>query len=269
MHRLRLRFLDALCDRAVEGRCEPSANSIGRGPASCRRLAGILLLSYRAFMSHVESLCSFPRGASREYLYPSPVRAWTLLLLVFVAVHVAALFSPSLWMMPTLPMLAPPSHMALSGDWVTLKVDGIRYLEKPPLPYWLAAVDYHLFGYNVFATHLPLTLGVLGLAILAWAWGRRAYGERAAFYAALSILTSIGVFLFTRIFIPEVLLTLLLAFALYNFLIGLEDEKPYRFYLAWAALALAMLAKGLVAPVFFLPGRCALPVAHRRLAALA
>jgi hypothetical protein len=132
-----------------------------------------------------------------------------------------------------------------------LKVDGIRYLEKPPLPYWLAAADYHLFGFNVFATHLPLSLGVLGLAILAWAWARRAYGDRAAFYAALSILTSVGVFLFTRIFIPEVLLTLLLAFAFYNFLIGLEDEKPSRFYWTWAALGLAMLAKGLVSPVFF------------------
>jgi 4-amino-4-deoxy-L-arabinose transferase-like glycosyltransferase len=61
----------------------------------------------------------------------------------------------------------------------------------------------------------------------------------------------VGVFLFTRIFIPEVLLTLLLGFALYNFLIGLEDDKPLRFYLTWAALALAMLAKGMVAPVFF------------------
>src|SRR5271156_3599594 len=91
----------------------------------------------------------------------------------------------------------------------------------------------------------------LALACLAWAWGRRAYGDRVAFYAALGVLTSVGVFLFTRLFIPEVLLTLLLAFALYNFLIGLEDDRPLRFYLTWAALALAMLAKGLVAPVFF------------------
>ena len=104
-------------------------------------------------------------------------------------------------------------------------MDGIRYLEKPPLPYWLAAADYHLFGYNVFATHLPLTLGVLALAVLAWVWGRRAYSERAAFYAALGILTSVGVFLFTRIFIPEVLLTFFLVLALYHFLIGLEDER--------------------------------------------
>jgi 4-amino-4-deoxy-L-arabinose transferase-like glycosyltransferase len=179
------------------------------------------------------------------------MRAWTLLLLVFAAVHVAALFAPPLLDDADATHAIAAQHMARSGDWVTLKVDGIRYLEKPPLPYWLAAADYHLFGYNVFATHLPLTLAVLGLATLAWVWGRRAYGDRAAFYAALSILTSVGVFLFTRIFIPEVLLALLLAFALYNFLIALEDDKPLRLYLTWAALALAMLAKGLVAPVFF------------------
>jgi 4-amino-4-deoxy-L-arabinose transferase-like glycosyltransferase len=181
----------------------------------------------------------------------SPVRAWTLLLLVFAAVHLAALWAPPLLDDADATHASAAQHMAISGDWVTLKVDGIRYLEKPPLPYWLVAADYHLFGYNVFATHLPLTLGVLGLAILAWVWARRAYGDRAAFYAALSILTTVGVFLFTRIFIPEVLLTFLLACALYNFLIGLEDGKPVRFYLTWAALALAMLAKGLVAPVFF------------------
>jgi 4-amino-4-deoxy-L-arabinose transferase-like glycosyltransferase len=181
----------------------------------------------------------------------SPVRTWTLLLLVFAAVHVAALFTPPLLDDADATHAAAAQYMARSGDWVTLKVDGIRYLEKPPLPYWLAAADYRIFGFNVFATHLPLTLGVLGLAVLAWAWGRRAYGERAAFYAALGILTSAGVFLFTRVFIPEVLLTLLLAFALYTFLIGLEDQKPALFYFTWAALALAMLAKGLVAPVFF------------------
>ncbi len=184
-------------------------------------------------------------------LLSSTARSWTLLLLVYFAVYVAALFTPSLLDDADATHANAAQHMARTGDWVTLYVDGIRYLEKPVLPYWLAAADYHLFGYNVFATHLPISLAVLGCAVLAWCWSRRAWGERAALYAALGMLTSIGVFLFTRIFIPEALLTLLLGLALYWFLTGLEDRNPARIYGMWAALALALLAKGLIAPVFF------------------
>jgi hypothetical protein len=180
------------------------------------------------------------------------VKTWTLLLLVFLAIHFAALFSPSLLDDADATHAQAAQHMALTGDWVTLKVDGIRYLEKPPLPYWIIALDYHVFGFNVFATHLPLSLGVLGCAILAWVWSRRAFGERAAFYAALGFLTTVGVFLFTRYLIPESLLTFFTALALYCFLTGLEEQKPARFYVMYASLALALLAKGLIAPVFFL-----------------
>ena len=74
-----------------------------------------------------------------------------------------------------------------------------------------------LFGFNTFAVHLPQALAVLLLALLGYRWARRAFGDRAALYTGLAILTSAGVFLFTRIFIPEVLLSLLLAAALYCF----------------------------------------------------
>ncbi len=184
-------------------------------------------------------------------IYASPVRVWTLLLLVFFAVHFIALFSPALLDDADSTHANAAQHIVTSGNWVTLYVDGIRYLEKPPLPYWLAAIDYRIFGYNVFATHLPMTLGVLACAVLAWFWTRHAYGDRAGFYAALAILTSLGVFLFTRFFIPESLLTFFLALSLYGFLTGLEDHKSARFYIAYASLAIAVLAKGLIAPVFF------------------
>ncbi|MGB6157335.1 MAG: glycosyltransferase family 39 protein [Acidobacteriaceae bacterium] len=188
---------------------------------------------------------------SQPALCSTPARAWTPLLLVFIAVYFAALFSPALLDDADATHAQAAQHMATSGDWVTLYVNGIRYLEKPPLPYWMVAVDYYLFGYNVFATHLPMVLALLGCAIITWLWARRAWGDRAAFYAALAMLTSVGVFLFTRTLIPESILTFFLLLALYAFLTGIEDRKPARFYLAYAALALALLAKGLIAPVFF------------------
>lgn len=170
---------------------------------------------------------------------------------LFLAVHFAALFSPSLLDDADATHANAARHMALSGDWVTLRVNGIRYLEKPPLPYWLVSIDYRLFGFNVFATHLPMEICVLLCALLAWRWGWRAYGERAGLYSALGSLTALGIFLFTRVFIPEAILTFLIAGALYAFLTGLEDHKPIRLYWTYAALALATLTKGLIAPVFF------------------
>ena len=161
-------------------------------------------------------------------------------------------------------------HMALTGDLVTLRVDGIRYLEKAPLPYWLVALSFRLFGFNTFAAHLPQAIGVLLLALLGYRWAEKAFSARAAFYTGLATLTSAGIFLFTRYLIPEVLLSLFLCTALYCLLQSLDGDQtlssatrneaqtsPYTFspathaYLMWATLALAVLTKGLVALVFF------------------
>ncbi len=179
-------------------------------------------------------------------------RVWLLFSILFVVVYGASLFTPPLLDDVDASHAQAAAHIAETGDWVTMKVNGIRYLEKPPLPYWLVALDYKVFGENVFATHLPNVLAVLGCAWLAWLWTRRAWGDRAGFYAGLGVLTAIGPFLYTRFYIPEALLTFLLLGALYCFLTGFESLRSARFYLCWALLALAMLAKGLIAPVFFL-----------------
>jgi 4-amino-4-deoxy-L-arabinose transferase-like glycosyltransferase len=173
------------------------------------------------------------------------------LVAIFAAVQFASLFTPPLLDDVDASHAQIAQHMAESGDWVTPKINGIRYLEKAPLPYWLDAALYRVFGQNVFATHLPNALALLGCAWLMWLWGSRAWGPRAGLYAALGILTSIGPFLFTRFAIPDALLTFLLLLALYCLLSGFESSRPLRFYGMWAALALAVLTKGLVAPVFF------------------
>ena len=178
--------------------------------------------------------------------------AWLILAVIFAAVQLGSLFTPPLLDDADASHAQAAQHMAQTGDWVTLKVDGIRYLEKPPLPYWMEAVLYRIFGENVFATRLPNSLAILGMAWLVWLWAGRAWGRRAGFYAALGVLTSIGPFLFTRFAIPEALLSFFLLFALYSFITGLESRRPIRFYGMWASLALALLTKGLIAPLFFL-----------------
>ncbi|HEY4381977.1 MAG TPA: glycosyltransferase family 39 protein [Acidobacteriaceae bacterium] len=178
------------------------------------------------------------------------------------------LFVASLWAPPVLDD-ADGTHanaarqMVLSGDWVTLRVNNVRYLEKAPLPYWIAAVSFSLFGFNTFAAHLPQALAVLLLMLLGYVWSRRAFGQREALYTGFGVLTSAGVFLFTRVFIPDVLLSLLLAAALYCFVNSLgraqnpdeperQNSEPSSLYAygMWTALALAVLTKGLVALVF-------------------
>ena len=182
----------------------------------------------------------------------SPGKSWLLLVVVFLAVYGAALFTPSLFDDADAAHAQVAKHIAQNNEWVTFRIDGIRYLEKAPLPYWIVAIDDHLFGYNVFSAHLPLALGVLACAVLAWVWAKRAYGDRAALYSALGMLTCVGAFLFTRILIPEVLLTFFTALALYCLIIGMEDRKPFHIYGMWLALALGLLTKGLLTPVFFI-----------------
>jgi 4-amino-4-deoxy-L-arabinose transferase-like glycosyltransferase len=181
---------------------------------------------------------------------------------LWIILFVTALFTPPLLDDADSTHANAARYISLSGDWVTLHVNGVRYLEKAPLPYWLVALSFKIFGFNTFATHLPQALGVLLLALLGYRWAGEAYGPRAAFYTGLASLTSVGIFLFTRIFIPEVLLSLLLCTSLYCLLQSLtpssEHDKQAGValgnlypYAMWTALALAVLTKGLIAPVFF------------------
>ena len=189
---------------------------------------------------------------NRPQQAPSALAVWLLLAAIFAAVQFASLFSPPLLDDVDAAHAEAAQHMAETGDLITSKINGIRYIEKPPLPYWIVAGSYKIFGQNTFATHLPNALAMLGLAWLAWLWGRRAWGSRAGLYAGLAVLTSMGPFLFTRFIIPEAELSLFLLIALYALITGLEDDRPNRFYWMYAGVALATLTKGLIAPVFFI-----------------
>jgi 4-amino-4-deoxy-L-arabinose transferase-like glycosyltransferase len=170
------------------------------------------------------------------------------------------------WLLIYIPTLARPGllddadsihaeaarEMVLNHNWVTLHINGIRYLEKAPLMYWTVAESYKLFGVAEWQTRLPLALGVLGLAWCAFIFGRRFYGIEAGFYAALILVTAPGIFIYTRFLIPDVFVTMWLTLGLYLFLVGYEQEQPSR-WLCWGiavTMALGVLTKSLIGVVF-------------------
>jgi 4-amino-4-deoxy-L-arabinose transferase-like glycosyltransferase len=170
-------------------------------------------------------------------------------LLLFSLAYVGSLFSPGLQDDADSTHAEAAREMLVTHDYVTLKVNGNRYLEKAPLMYWAVALSYVCFGLNEFAAHLPIAVSMLLLALLAMRWGRRAFGERAAVYAGLFISTAAGCYLFTRILIPESILSFFIAASFYFFATALEDGDAWRWYSGYACMALAVLTKGLLAIV--------------------
>lgn len=145
-------------------------------------------------------------------------------------------------------------NMLESGDWVTARLDGVAYLEKSPLIYWLMAGSYAIFGVHDWAARIPVALSSIALAWLVFEFALWAFAcVQTALRAGLIVATCIGLFLFTRIQIPDVTLTLTIALALWGFIRALDTEEPRPvlwIYIAYAAAGTGLLLKGLIAVVF-------------------
>lgn len=175
-------------------------------------------------------------------------RRWFLYLLVFLivsAIYLGCVVSPpSLQDDVDAVQAIIARNMLTSGDWVTARLDGVVYLEKPPLIYWLMAFSYKFFGVSDWAARLPVAFSTIALALLTAAFGMWAFGKRAGFYSGLIISTCVGLFLFTRIQIPDVMLTFTIALAMWAILRALDErEKHPR---PWAAILAASLGTGLL-----------------------
>jgi 4-amino-4-deoxy-L-arabinose transferase-like glycosyltransferase len=175
-------------------------------------------------------------------------RPWFLVILVFLfatAIYLGCVLSPPSLMDDVDAVQAQIARtMLVSSDWVTARLDGVLYLEKAPLIYWLMALFYVTLGVADWVARLPVALASIALALLVSLFGMWGFGKRAGFYAGLCVSTCVGLFLFTRIQIPDVMLTFTITFALWAFLRAL-DEKEERPRL-WAALLAANLGLGLL-----------------------
>src|SRR6202167_3348423 len=186
-----------------------------------------------------------------------PGKNWYLYLIVLLfagAIYVGCIVSPPSLMDDVDSVQAQIArNMLVSGDWVTARLDGVPYLEKPALIYWTIALSYKIFGVHDWSARVPIALSALALCWVTAAFGVWAFGKRAGFYAGLCIATCVGLFLFTRVLIPDVTLTFTTALAMWSFLRAIDDEEPdprlWAFLLA-ASLGAGLLLKSLIAIVF-------------------
>src|SRR5438067_8624472 len=189
-------------------------------------------------------------------LYRNKTLAWTLLF-AFAAALLFALDART---------LVPPDEgryaemareMFATGDWVTTRLNGIKYFEKPPLQTWANALTFTLFGLGEWQARLWTGLcGLLGVVLTGYA-GTRVFGPRAGFYAALVLGSSFYWVACSQIDSLDMGLSGMMTVALCALLVaqrnGAAPSGRRNWMLAcWAGMALAVLSKGLIGLV--LPG---------------
>jgi 4-amino-4-deoxy-L-arabinose transferase-like glycosyltransferase len=145
-------------------------------------------------------------------------------------------------------------NMVHSGDWVIAHLDGVPYMEKAPLPYWLIAISYLLMGVHDWVARIPTALAAVLLCFVTAHYGAWAFGRRAGFYAGLALATSLGLFLCTRILIPDVMLTLTITVCFMAFQRAMNEDGEEIHSRHWPAvigiaLGVGVLLKGLLALV--------------------
>jgi len=175
-----------------------------------------------------------------------------VIFLLWFVIYFAAIFTPPLLDDVDTIHAEAAREMVLRHDWVTLYTDGIRYLEKAPLMYWGVAASYEVFGVKDWSTRLPLVLGILALLVATYWLGKLAYGERAGFYSAVVLGTSLGPYIFTRFEIPDAMVGLWVTLSVTFFLLSLRQETPSRL-ICWgfaASCALNVMTKSLIGLVF-------------------
>ena len=143
-----------------------------------------------------------------------------------------------------------PREMLATGDWVTPRLDGVNYFEKPPLMYWAVAASESVFGPAEWAVRAPVALFGLAGVLITYAAARGLYGRAAGLAAAVVLGTAVFYAALSRILVLDMAVSVLMSATLFCFILGVREAPGARrrwFFMGlYASAALATLTKGLI-----------------------
>ncbi len=149
-----------------------------------------------------------------------------------------------------------PREMAATGDFVTPRLNGVKYFEKPPLVYWLSALTFREFGVNQFTARLWGGIFSMIGVLLTYAAGRVIYGRAAGIAAAVVLATTLIYYALSQIMLLDMAVAVTMSGALFAFILAMREPRGRRrfglFMVFYIFMALATLSKGLIG--FALPG---------------
>ncbi len=155
-----------------------------------------------------------------------------------------------------------PREMAATGDYVTPRLNGVKYFEKPPLVYWLSALTFEVVGplagtdgVNEWTARFWGAAFALAGGLMTYAAGRALYRRATGWWAALVVATSILYYGLSRLILLDLVVGVTMAGALFAFIVGIREpagtRRRWLFMAFYACMALATLTKGLIG--FLLP----------------
>ncbi len=143
-----------------------------------------------------------------------------------------------------------PREMVASGDWITPRLNGVNYFEKPPLMYWAVAGCLKIFGPSEWSMRAMPVLFALGGVLLTYAAARSLYGRAAGLFSAAVLGTSLLYFAIAHIILLDMAVSVLMSATLFCFILGVREppgaKRRWLFYGLYASAALATLTKGLI-----------------------
>jgi 4-amino-4-deoxy-L-arabinose transferase-like glycosyltransferase len=155
------------------------------------------------------------------------------------------------------PFLDPPEgfHAVIaqtirtSGDWITLRIDGVRYFDKPPMLYWLMSTSFRVAGPSEAAARVWPALAAIGVAAVTGRIGMILGGPRVGLLAGLFTAANMGIFVFGREVKPDLPFILFIVLAYAGFIVAYRGGGRWGLALFYGSLGLATLTKDVLGAV--------------------